>query len=187
VGAHALLRLSEKRRLLVQENSDGVTPGEAAAALVLSAHKQGALAAVLGLGVGHEASSLENDVPMRGEGITAAARAALAEAGLAFHDMDFRISDAAGETFFFKEQILLISKLLRAQKEEFPLWLAAESIGDSGAAAGVCGLSYALGAFARGRAPGRRVIAFAGNEKGQRGALVMEDLAPRAAPAGRWA
>jgi 3-oxoacyl-[acyl-carrier-protein] synthase I len=180
LGAQQLLRLAERRRLLGEENADGVIPGEAAAALVLTARPRDAVAALLGVGLADEPSSLENDLPLRAAGVAAAARDALAQAGLGLHDMDFRASDAAGESFFFKEQALLVARLLRQRKEEFPLWLVAEALGDCGAAAGLCGLVHAIAGFAFGRAPGPRAIAFAGNDQGRRAAVVIEDMSAAA-------
>ncbi|HYO56797.1 hypothetical protein [Archangium sp.] len=174
VNARSLLHLCETGRLLTPENADGVIPGEAAACLVLSRDREDALATVLGVGFGREPALLSNDIPLRGEGMTSAARAALCEAGLAMHDMDFRLSDAAGDGYAFKEQALVVTRLLRQGKEEFPLWLCADTLGDTGAAAGLCGLASAIAAFQRGYAPGPRAIGFVGNEAGQRAALVLE-------------
>ncbi|WP_342376382.1 hypothetical protein NVS55_34520 [Myxococcus stipitatus] len=171
--ARTLLGLSERGRLLVEGNSDGIIPGEAAACLLLSRQEQG-LATVRGLGFASESASLENDVPLRADGIVASARAALEEAGLGLHDIAFRISDAAGESFYFKEQALLVSRLLRQRKSEFPLWLCAESLGDTGAASGLCGVLWAIAAWARRYAPGQRAMGFAGNAQGGRAAVVLE-------------
>jgi 3-oxoacyl-[acyl-carrier-protein] synthase-1 len=171
--AGTLLRLAEQGRLLTQDNSDGVIPGEAAACVLLSSHKQ-ALAVVRGIGFSKEPSSLENEVPLRADGLTAAARAALDEAKLALHDIAFRFSDAAGESFYFKEQALMVSRLLRERREKFPLWLCAKSLGDTGAAAGLCGLAWAVASWARRYAPGPRAIGFAGNEQGGRAAVIIE-------------
>src|SRR5690606_28481597 len=127
VTARALLALSQRQRLQVEGNSDGVIAGEAAAAVLLTADGRQALARIRGLGFAREPSSLDNDVPLRAEGLLHAARAALLEAGLEPHELDFRVSDAAGESFYFKEQALLASRLLRERKAEFPLWLPAET------------------------------------------------------------
>nr|WP_246357558.1 beta-ketoacyl synthase N-terminal-like domain-containing protein [Pyxidicoccus fallax] len=171
--ARTLLRLATKRRLLTEDNSDGVIPGEAAACVMLSSQKQ-ALAVIRGMGFGKEPSSLENDVPLRADGLTAATRAALEEAQLALHEMAFRFSDAAGESFYFKEQALLLSRVLRERKAEFPLWLCSESLGDTGAATGLCGLGWVIASWARRYAPGPRAIGFAGNEQGGRAAVIIE-------------
>ncbi|HYO55839.1 hypothetical protein [Archangium sp.] len=176
VSGRTLLRLSEKQRLLVEGNPDGVIPGEAAAALLLTREKGQALASIRGLGFGKEESLIDNDVPLRAEGVVAAARTALAEAALQLHELDFRLSDAAGESFYFKEQALFVSRLLRERKAEFPLWLPAETLGDTGAAAGLCGMLWAMAGWARKYAPGPRAIGFAGNEAGRRAAVVFESV-----------
>jgi 3-oxoacyl-[acyl-carrier-protein] synthase-1 len=181
IGARSLLKLAQDGRLLVEENSDGVIPGEAAAALVLSARQREPLAIVRGIGFGNEPASLDNDVPLRGLGIGAATRAALDEAGMALHDIDFRVSDAAGESYHFKEQALLVARLLQQRKEQFPLWLCAESLGDCGAAMGICGVAYAVAAITHKRATGRRAITFAGNDRGYRAAVVLDHDANRRA------
>lgn len=174
VNARTLLRLSDSEQLLTSENADGVIPGEAAACLILSKERKEALAVIRGIGFGHEPALPSNDIPLRGEGIAGAARAALGEAGLAMHDMDFRLSDAAGDSYSFKEQALVVARLLRQNKEIFPLWQCADTLGATGAAAGLCGLASAITAFQRGYAPGPRALGFTGNEAGLRAALVLE-------------
>jgi 3-oxoacyl-[acyl-carrier-protein] synthase-1 len=179
ISARALLGLADAGRLLAGDNADGVIPGEAAACLVLTARAEGSLAALRGLGLAVEPSSADNDVPMRADGLVAAARLALAEAGLAFHELDFLLSDAAGESLHFRESALLVSRLLRRYKAELPVRLVARSLGDTGAAAGLCGVASALAAFARGYAPGPRVLGCAGNAGGRRAALVLESRVVR--------
>jgi 3-oxoacyl-[acyl-carrier-protein] synthase-1 len=174
INASSLLRLSEKQRLLIEGNSDGVIPGEAAACLVVTLNKFKSKGKILGMGFAHEEALIDNDIPLRANGVSLAAKEALKEAGFAMHDIDFRISDAAGESYAFKEQALLVGRLLRQKKEEFTLWKSADSLGDVGAAAGLCGLAYALAGFERGYAPGKRAIAFVGNESGARAALILE-------------
>lgn len=174
VSARTLSHLYDTGRLLTSENADGVIPGEAAACFVLSRDRKGALAVIRGMGFAQEPALRSNDVSLRGEGLTGAARIALREAGLEMHDMNFRLSDAAGEGYAFKEQALVVTRLLKRRKEKFPLWLCADALGETGAAAGLCGLASAIAAFRRGYAPGPRAIGFVGNETGQRAALVLE-------------
>lgn len=174
VNARSLLALDRERRLLTETNSDGVIPGEAGAALIVALQPRGGLGIVRGIGFGEEPGRLDNDVPLRGRGIVAAARAALEEAGLAMHDMDVRLSDASGEAYAFREQVICISRLLRRNKTSFPLWLAALTLGDTGAAAGLCNLIYALHAIRRRAFPGRRAIAYASSDDGDRAALVLD-------------
>jgi 3-oxoacyl-[acyl-carrier-protein] synthase-1 len=174
LDARELLELSKERRLLVEGQPDGVIPGEAAAAVLLGGSQPRALARLIGLGFGQEEAKLDNDVPLRSEGLVGAARVALSEAGLTLQDVHFRVSDAAGESFHFKEQALVVSRLLRARKADFPLWLPAESLGYTRVAAGLCGVAWALAAWARGYAPGGRAICFAGCTSGRRAAAVLE-------------
>ncbi|MDC0668094.1 hypothetical protein [Nannocystis radixulma] len=173
ICAGSLARLAGQGRLLTEDNPDGVTPGEAAVCLRLSPSGRGASSRILGTGTARESATLRSDEPLRGDGIAAAAQGALAEAGLAFHDIDFRVSDAAGESYHFKEQILLVSRLLRSRRADLPLWLCAAELGDTGAAAGLCGLVTATEAFRRGRVPGPRALVFAGADDGRRSAVVL--------------
>lgn len=118
-------------------------PGEAAAAIYVNrppATTQTQVQ-VTGLGFGQEKATISSEEPLLGLGLTAAARAALAEAGLQLHEMDFRPSDATGEAYGCKEQALLVARLHRVWKPEVPHWHCADSIGDCGAAAGVCQLA----------------------------------------------
>jgi 3-oxoacyl-[acyl-carrier-protein] synthase-1 len=175
VGARALLRLSEEERLLSAENAGGIIPGEAACCILLSAHSRGSMAAVRGLGFGQEKALASNDIPFRAEGAIAAARAALGEAGLKMHELDFRFSNCAGDGYSFKEQALVTTRLLgQNRKEKFPLWQCADSLGDTGAAAGLCGLVSAVAGFSRRYAPGPRAIGLVGSDSGERAAVVLE-------------
>lgn len=176
LSAQRLLLLSGKERLLVDGNSDGLIPGEAAAALILGAESHRPLAHIRGIGFAREQSLIDNDIPLRADGLIAAVRAALADAGLQLHELDFRLSDAAGESFYFKEQALLVTRLLHERKPDFPLWLPAETLGDTGAAAGLCSLLWAMAAWQRGYAPGPRTLACAGNEDGARAVVILESV-----------
>ena len=177
IDAQRLLPLSRGRRLVTENNPDGLLPGEAAVSLLLARERQEALAAVHGIGFGQEPGLLGNDVPLRGRGMTDAVRQALREAALGFHDMDVRLSDASGEAYHFKEQVLVVSRLLRQNKAEFPLWLPASTLGATGTAAGFCSIAQAVDAFRGGTFPGERAIACAGSDEGARAALVLARVA----------
>ncbi len=174
IGARPLARLAQQRRLLTDANPDGLVPGEGAACVLLGRGGGPALARIRGLGFGQEPGLRTNDVPLRAAGIVAASRAALAEAGCAMDDIDLRISDAAGESYEFKEQALLLPRLLQAPKAELPVLLPAASLGHMGAAAGICGLVMATEALACQLAPGPRIMCFAGSTGPDRAALVVE-------------
>ena len=154
---------------------DGVT-GEAGAALIVStrplrlAPRQ---ARIAGLGFATERE------PSRGLGIAEAARLALREADLDLAEIDFRISDAAGEPYAFKELALMLARLLRRKRERFPLWLPSESIGYTGAASALVGLAVAFQAFRRGYAPGPRALVSAAGSTGDRAVAVLCDAPER--------
>lgn len=174
IGAQVLLELLERDRLLTERNPDGVIPGEGSACVLLHASRTDALASIRGVGIGREPAGRDDDVPLRADGLVAATRGALSQAACALHDVDLRVSDASGDGYAFKEQALLVTRLLRQRKERFPLLLPAEALGDTGAAAGVLGLVAAVEALNHRRAPGPRAIVMAGNERGDRAAVVVE-------------
>lgn len=174
VSARVFLELQAQRRLLTEDNPDGFIPGEAAAAVLVHAGRGDDLASIRGLGFGQEPALLSNELPLRADGIVAATRATLTDASCAMHDIDLRLSDATGESYHFKEQALVLARVLRQRKPELPLLLPAESLGHTGTAAGLCGLVIAVEALASGLAPGPRVICHASNPDGERAAVLVE-------------
>lgn len=174
ISGRVLLDWSRQQRLLTQDNSDGLIPGEAAAAVVLAHWAPVPRGSVLAVGFGAEAGLPSNDVPLRGHGIAAAARAALSHCDLTMHDIDLRLSDAAGESYSFREQALAVLRTLRQNKSAFPLWRAAAALGHTGVAAGLCNLVIALSAARAGRFPGRRAIAYTADDSGKRAALILQ-------------
>ncbi|MDE2047358.1 MAG: hypothetical protein KGJ44_03030 [Betaproteobacteria bacterium] len=163
----------DKRRLLTPQNSNGFIPGEAAAAALVSRPQaQGRQLRCWGLGFGVEPAPIESEEPLRAEGLTAAYKAALADAGVQMHDLDFRITDIAGEQYSFKEASLALSRSLRQLKERFDLWHAADCIGETGAAAGVVALGVAKAAGERHYAPGPGAMLHFSHDDGRRAAIV---------------
>lgn len=161
-------------RLLTAQNSNGFMPGEAGGALLVG--RPGGRGELLcsGIGFGMEKASIESGEPLRAEALSAAIREALRDAGCRLHDLDYRIGDLSGEQYYFKEAALALSRLLRQRKEEFDLWHPAESIGESGAAAGMAVLAVAWAAGQKGYAPGSNVLAHMANDAGQRAAMVLQ-------------
>ncbi|NVB38568.1 hypothetical protein G6O69_12065 [Pseudenhygromyxa sp. WMMC2535] len=173
IGGRPLANLARQRRLQTERNPDGVIPGEGAAALLLSRDSSPAIAEIHGLGFGREPGLPSNDIPLRARGVLTAARQALSAAGWDPGSLDLRISDAAGDGYAFKEQALLLARLLREPKPQLPLRLPATCLGDMGLAAGLCGVVLAAESIACHQGPGPRTICFAGNTEGERGALVL--------------
>lgn len=160
-------------RLLTPTNSNGFMPGEGAGALLVRRPAEVDELIVSGLGFGVEKAHLTSDEPLRAEGLSMAIKAALAEAGVAMHDMDFRITDLSGEQFYFKEAALALSRTLRQRKEEFDLWHPAECTGEPGAVAGVSILALADAACRKRYTKGPAIVAHMGNDAGQRAALTL--------------
>lgn len=176
LNTEALCWLERHSRLKTPENSDGVIPGEAAAAVLVCREPANAntlATEIVGIGRASEPASILTEEPMLGMGLTEAARTALAEARTQMHEVDFRIADVTGESYGFKEQALLVGRLLKSPKQKLPLWDCAGSIGDVGAAAGICQLVVAHYAFQKGYAPGETALCCTSAVPGNRAVAVV--------------
>lgn len=162
-------------RLLTARNSNGFMPGEGAGALLVGAGEGEAGELVCtGIGFGREAAHIDSGEPLRAEGLSIAIKAALADAGCAMHDMDFRITDLSGEQYYFKEAALALSRTLRQRKEEFDIWHPAECTGEQGAAAGLAVVALADAACRKAFTKGPNILAHMANDAGQRAALSLQ-------------
>ncbi len=171
-----LTALAETDRLLSAANSDGFVPGEAGAAMLLTRSEYAGDASLSCLGIGfgsEEATILSEDKPLRADGLAAAIRAALDEAGLTMGAVDYRLSDVNGEQYGFKEAALAMTRLLRDRKEEFDIWHPADCIGEVGAAALPCMIGVELAAVRKRYAPGRLALHHLGADGVRRGALLV--------------
>ena len=176
INASSLLWLDQHWRLKTRENSDGVIPGEGAAAVLAEVQvpsKVNGNTQIAGLGFARESAGVLSEEPLLGVGLTKAAKNALAEAGIQMHEIDFRMSDVAGESYGFKEQALTLMKVLNRTRDTFPIWHCADSIGDVGAAAGVCQLILCTHAFQNGYAPGPRAMGYCSNVEGDRSVTTL--------------
>ncbi len=177
LARHTLAAYERDSRLLADSNSNGFMPGEAAGAMLLggldSADTRHEQLWIVGLGFAREQAHIASDRPLRADGLTAAIQAALYEAEIAMHDIDFRITDLSGENYYFKEASLALSRTLRGRKEHFDLWHPAECIGDVGAASGVAILAVAEAACAKGYSLGPHILAHWSNDNGHRAAAVL--------------
>jgi 3-oxoacyl-[acyl-carrier-protein] synthase-1 len=162
-------------RLLTARNSNGFMPGEGAGALLVGAGEGHAGELVCtGIGFSREAAHLDSGEPLRAEGLSLAIKAALADAGCAMHDMDFRIADLSGEQYYFKEAALALSRTLRQLKGEFDVWHPAECIGEQGAAAGLALVALADAASRKAFTQGPNILVHLANDAGQRAALTLQ-------------
>lgn len=190
VGVESFLRqvvvahYMRRRRLKCGTNSNGFLPGEAACAVLVG--RSGAFDAdellIQGIGVGREASGdggNEND-PVLGDGLTQAMQQALEMAQVPFFDLNFTVSDHNGERFKFKEAAIAAGRLdrlppegvSRRPKGHVETWHPAQSIGEVGAAIFPCLLGWAFEAGAKAYAPSHHTLLHAGEDNGERVALV---------------
>lgn len=155
IDARSLAWLDSRMRLKTSEVTDGLIPGEAACLLVVSKRPvlEGSLR-LRGLGLAIEKTTASNEEPFRADGLTSALKTALGEAGVNMHEVAFRLSDVAGESYAFEELVLAQMRNMRKTRPEQPVWHAADCIGDTGAAAGLIQFAWAEQAFSRGYAPG---------------------------------
>jgi 3-oxoacyl-[acyl-carrier-protein] synthase-1 len=172
--ASSLTHWEQQERLLTSSNSNGFIPGEAAAALVVESPSrvQGTCLCCLGLGFGIEPAPVDSGEPLRADGLVAAIRDAVADAGCDMGDLDFRITDLSGEQYYFKEASLALARTLKMPKPEFDLWHPADCIGEVGAALGAVMLAVLKTACEKGYSQGHRILAHMGNDDGKRSSLV---------------
>jgi 3-oxoacyl-[acyl-carrier-protein] synthase-1 len=177
INASSLFWLDQNWRLKRERHTDGVIPGEAAAAVLVQrdAPMQAQVKVeVAGLGFGHEEAGLLSERPLMAIGMSTAVRQALAEASCGLHEISFRISDVTGEEYGFREMALMEGRVSRVVRKKCqPLWHAADSIGDTGAAAGVVGLVTAAAAWSKGYAPGSRAGCFTAAFRGDRAVALL--------------
>jgi 3-oxoacyl-[acyl-carrier-protein] synthase I len=169
-----LMHYDRADRLLRQDNSNGFMPGEGAGALLVGDPTGRAELVCTGVGLGREVAHIDSEEPLRADGLAMAIRAALAEAGQALHDFDYRIADLSGEQYYFKEASLALSRTLHERKEEFDLWHPAECTGEGGALAGAAILALADSACRKAYGKGRNILAHMSNDAGQRAALTIQ-------------
>ena len=174
VGA-TLAHYEAYERLLTSQNSNGFIPGEAGAALVVEpvSAGQGAQLICAGLGFGIEQAHVYSEEPLRADGLTAAIKESLEDAGCEMGDLDFRITDLSGEQYYFKEASLALLRILRKRKEEFDIWHPADCIGEAGASLTIIALIVSLFACQKGYAVGHNILIHLGNDDGKRAALVL--------------
>ncbi len=176
MNARTLNWLSHLGRLKAEGNSDGVIPGEAAAVVLIRQSATPDVAGTTrfaGLGFAQEDAGILSPDPLMGLGLAAALKAALQEAGMQMNQIGFRILDVTGESYGFKEQSLALSRVLRNGPSQLPMWHCADSIGDVGAAAGICQWIVADYAFRKNYAPGNSAICTASAVAGGRAAAVL--------------
>lgn len=173
--APTLSHYEENERLLTSQNSNGFIPGEAGATLVVEPvyAKPEHQLICHGLGFGVEKAHVESEEPLRADGLTAAIKESLADAGCEMGDLDFRITDISGEQYYFKEASLALTRMLRKRKEEFDIWHPADCIGETGVAIGIVMIAVLKAANEKGDSKGNNILAHLGNDDGKRSSMIF--------------
>jgi 3-oxoacyl-[acyl-carrier-protein] synthase-1 len=166
-------------RILCDGNANGFIPGEAAAAVLCTAGK-GPLR-LTGLGLAREEAFIYNGLgeepglhkPLRGDGMTAAYRAALGEADVDYELVSCRIIDLVGEQFWFKQTTLANMRVERAHVPFRDIWSPAENLGNVGAAVVPLMIGMAFLAAKKGYAPGSSALIESSGDDGACGAAIV--------------
>lgn len=173
--APTLAHYEQNERLLTSQNSNGFIPGEAGAALMVEAvHAKPEPQLIChGLGFGVEIAHVESEEPLRADGLTAAIKESLGNAGCGESILQFKITDISGEQYHFKESSLAFSRVDRTKREEFDIWHPAECVGAVGAAIGCVMISVLKAACENDYSKGNYILAHLGNDDGKRSSLIF--------------
>lgn len=177
LNARTLSWLENNDHLKTENNSDGVIPGEAAAALWIGRayrHRK-AMMYIAGIGLGNEESVSHEDKPNLAVGLAEAMRKALAETGVEIHKIDFQVGGMTGERLEFMEASTALARIQRVHKEDFDLFVPAEYLGDVGAALPACMMVTAAIGFTKGYAPGRIAVLYSSSRMQERAACIISE------------
>lgn len=176
----SIMHYSAGERLLTEENHEGFIPGEAATAVLCSTREPGTLS-LRGLGLARERSYLNNrqgpeglPLPMRGDGMTQAYKAALGQAGYQHSDIVLKIGDHIGESYSFRQTALSMLRTQRERSEVQPIWALGSTLGNVGAAVVPTMLAWAHAAVGKQYIPPGPILIEASADDGSCGALVVE-------------
>lgn len=166
-----------QRRIVTKTNSNGFFPGEAGCAVLIGPEGFGLRdeLRVTGLAYGTGEVPASSEEPSRGILLTKVVREALAQAGLKLEDTFYRNTDINGERARFKEASFVPGRI---QRQPLPylhqIWHPIEYLGEIGAANVPCELGVSLYYGRRDCGPGPRGICHFADDRGDRGAMIVE-------------
>lgn len=168
--------------LKTADQAAGYQPGEAAGFVMLesteSARARGAsvLGQVDAASWGVESVARASGKPALGVGMAGAIQSCLAKAMAPSSQVDWMLGDLNGDAFRANDWGYALVRLMPDHPAlgERPLVLPAESFGEIGAATGPVAVCMAMRAFARGYAPGRRVLVWLASYRGYRAAFTLQ-------------
>jgi 3-oxoacyl-[acyl-carrier-protein] synthase-1 len=172
--ARTLAEYEKRDRLLTPSNSNGFIPGEAGAAVLLGPPSaSNSILKIAGIGFGSEKATIKSEEPLRADGLVQANTEAFAASGLSINDMDYRITDANGEQYKFKEGDLAVTRKLRDHKGAFDIWHPIDCIGEVGASIVPSILCVAEAAAGKGYSSGEKVLCHCGNDEVARASFIL--------------
>jgi 3-oxoacyl-[acyl-carrier-protein] synthase-1 len=181
--------LEANDRLKCTRSPEGVIPGEAAAAFVvehaaaLARREARVRATIEAVALDRDAATLASGRPWTGDGLARAIGAAAAAAGAPLAPA-WVLTDHNGERHRAQDFGYAVSRRHAVLGELRHIWYAADSLGDTGAAAGGVLAARAALAFERGYAPSPRALVVLSSDDGGRAAVVLgAPPAPAAEPA----
>lgn len=172
--------LEARGRLFSRDNLDGRVPGEAAAVVVVmnesEARRRGLepRARVLGFGTGRELARPDNDHPSyEAAGMTEAVRRATEVLSRAGETTGWMITDLTQEIRRMREWEAVFIRMSHVLDQPYAVDSPAQRIGYLGAAALPLFVALTATSWAHGYAPADTALAMAGNDDGDRAALVL--------------
>jgi 3-oxoacyl-[acyl-carrier-protein] synthase-1 len=179
----AITALESSGRLFSRENLDSRVPGEAAAFFVLMRVTDAArlgltpVARVVGVGTGRERARPDNDEPAaEALGMTAAVRQAMAPLARDGRGAGWILTDLTGEMRRLQEWQTVFVRTQDVLARPYFIDSPAQRIGYLGAAAMPLFVAMAATAWEHGYAPSPLALCSAGNDGGDRVALVLEQI-----------
>lgn len=186
-----LQTLHERGRILSSDNQDGFIPGEAACCLLIGRPdaieripplysnvkmpeqtpqiaKENLFCA--GLGIYREAAVIGGTAPNRAVGLAEAIKTALKSVQDQPDTIGLRISAQSSEDFYAKEFAMACG---RAGVSATPLWCLSDSLGETGAAAGLLSVAWAYASGHKDYIPASHALCLSASDEGERAALVL--------------
>lgn len=172
-----LERLDRAGLLKTEETPEGLIPGEGAAFLFLERANEAAArgAALVGVLLGWaeaEERTAQTGEPNRGEALTEVLRAVVQGPG-ASPSMPLVVCDLNGDRYRAAEWAMASIRVFGGIEGDLLLWHPADCIGDTGAAAGVVCLVFALYAVGRGLGGATRAVVWGASDGALRAAAAL--------------
>lgn len=171
-----LARLRTQNRLAGPDNSQGLIPGEGAAAVCLSGSipPERRRCTILSVGAAQEQDTVAGERFSQGRALVAALNGAARRDGADAEPLvDYALSNANGERYAHLERMLAAARFYKTRRARLPVVYPAMTVGEIGAASAGLLLVIARDAFFKDYAPGRFAMLEVASDDGLRCAAVL--------------